>query len=174
MRLFFALWPSEQERAAALEQMKSLRLGVKARWVQPDNLHVTLAFLGEVDNGRLLEVLKIGASCEAQPFEFSLAKLEYWRKPQVLCLTCPNPPLALSQLAVDLAQKLRTSGFDLESRPYRPHLTLARKALPLGGNTPMTAPLRWQADRFVLVESSTGSRGPLYQVLQTWPLSVEP
>lgn len=172
MRLFFALWPSEQERAAAVAQMITLKQHIKARWVQPNNLHVTLAFLGEVEKNRLPEVLRAGASCQPQAFEFTLDKLDYWPKPQVLCFTCPNTPQPLAQLASDLANQLVTAGFELESRPYRPHLTLARKALQLPVDAAIATPIPWQANSFVLVESSTSSNGPHYEVLQTWPFAV--
>lgn len=172
MRLFFALWPSEQERAAVVAQMTTLKQHTKARWVQPNNLHVTLAFLGEVEKNRLPEVLRVGASCQSQPFEFTMDTLDYWRKPQVLCFTCPNTPRPLAQLASNLANLLVTAGFELESRPYRPHLTLARKALQLPEDAAIATPIQWQANTFVLVESSTGCNGPHYEVLQTWPFTV--
>lgn len=170
-RLFFALWPGEPVRKALAEAAASLKPKLAARWVRPDNLHITLAFLGDV------EAERVGAACEAADavaapgFVLRLDILEHWRRPQVLCLTPSATPPTLAQLAADLAGQLQAAGFALDQRPYRAHLTLARKAPPPPPGACLATPVLWQAGEFVLVESRRDGQGSAYGILKAWPLA---
>jgi 2'-5' RNA ligase len=75
-------------------------------------------------------------------------------------------PPAFAQLHGELAARLAAAGLPVEARPWRPHVTLARKAF--GARPPASfAPLRWQAGpAFALVRSLPGGRG--YETLQSF------
>ncbi len=78
-------------------------------------------------------------------------------------------PEPLAALVRSLRSALSARGFDPEQRPFRPHLTLARKVRlpPPAGSV---APQRWAAHEFSLVESITGPEGSRYERLSTWPM----
>jgi 2'-5' RNA ligase len=136
---------------------------------RPDQWHVTLEFLGPVPARRFEASHRAAAEVPAGPFEIVFDAIEYWRRPQVLCLTAREVPATLDGLVQDLRARLASHGFEPERRPYRPHLTLARKVSrpvePLAFE-----PLRWPVAEFTLVESVTDRSGSHYTPLAAWPL----
>ncbi len=168
-RLFFALWPDEPLRQALAERVAALVAPGTGRAQRPDQLHLTLEFMGSVPADRVPAVLEAAAEVRAEPFELMLDALEYWRRPQVLCLVAREIPPALGGLVQALRAELAARGFDTERRPYRAHLTLARKIARRPEFAP-TDPVRWPATDFVLVESITERTGSVYRPLATWPL----
>ena len=173
-RLFFALWPEARARSALQVLAASLRGRIEARWTRPENLHMTLAFLGNVEPERRQALSEAAGEVADQGFRLTLDRLEYWRKADVLCLTSSTPCEPLRELADGLAARLRAVGFTLEKRPFRAHLTLARKARRVPLDLPELTPLCWSASRFVLVESRLErGGGSAYAILQAWPLTAE-
>lgn len=171
-RLFFALWPEDSARLAAEAAIQRLRPLLAARWIRPENLHITLAFLGDVADERLGALLAAADSVQASGFTLSLDTLEYWRKPQILCLRPSTMPEPLQALADGLAGTLKTAGFALDGRPYRAHLTLARDAAYLPVNARLEQPILWPTGRFVLVASTQDRLGSRYAILREWPLQT--
>jgi 2'-5' RNA ligase len=170
-RLFFALWPGEPLRRALSERVAALVPPGTGRAQRPDQLHLTLEFMGSVPADRLPAIREAAAEVRAEPFEVVLDALEYWRRPQVLCLAARDVPPALAGLVQALRAGLAARGFETERRPYRAHLTLARKV----GRPPdlaPTDPVRWPATEFVLVESITERSGSVYRSLEAWPLQT--
>ncbi|HLB85992.1 MAG TPA: 2'-5' RNA ligase family protein, partial [Steroidobacteraceae bacterium] len=86
-RLFFALWPDATLRSNAAERVAALVPSGGGRPQRPDQLHVTLVFLGQVSEERLDNVRAVAVEVTGNPFTFALDRLEHWRKPGVLCLT---------------------------------------------------------------------------------------
>lgn len=170
-RLFFALWPGEPLRQALAERVAALVRPGAGRAQRPDQLHVTLEFMGSVPVVRLPDLVEAAAAVRAEPFELVLDALEYWRRPQVLCLVAHEIPAALAGLVQALRAGLAARGFDPERRPFRPHLTVARKVARPPDLAP-TDPCRWPATDFVLVESITERSGSLYRPLAAWPLQA--
>ncbi|MFZ4702439.1 MAG: RNA 2',3'-cyclic phosphodiesterase [Candidatus Methylumidiphilus sp.] len=172
-RLFFALWPENSVRDALKEIVRQLRPNITARWIEPENLHITLAFLGDVATGRLPDLAQAAetvSSLSSVCVDLSLDRVEHWRKPQVICLTPSTHSPVLGRLAANLSNNLRDRGFQLEARPYRAHVTLAHKAStpPMGFH--LEHPINWKSSYFVLVESAHDIRGSHYTPLQSWPL----
>lgn len=170
-RLFFALWPGESQRRALAARVAALVPPGAGRAQRPDQLHLTLEFMGSVPADRLPAIREAAAEVHAEPFELVLDSLEFWRRPQVLCLVAREIPPALAGLVQALRAGLAARGFDTERRPYRAHLTLARKV----GRPPdfaPTDPVRWAATDFALVESITERAGSIYRPLATWPLQA--
>jgi RNA 2',3'-cyclic 3'-phosphodiesterase len=173
-RLFFALWPDSKVKSELAAQISILRRNLAGRWIAPDQLHMTLAFLGPTPAVRLAELLDIAGSCRAASFPLNLEVLEFWRKPAILCLTPSRVPDDLWDLAESLGAKLKLAKFPWEARPYRPHLTIARKVSGevRDGNAPLPA-FHWQVDRFSLVESVAGGGGSSYRLRGSWILRGE-
>lgn len=134
-----------------------------------DNLHVTLVFLGAVEQERRVCAESVAAQVEVASFTLSFDRLGYWPRPRVVWSSPSDPPQPLAELVSTLNQELRGCGFSPESRPYRAHLTLARKV-----TSPLPdvahAPVDWPIDKFHLVQSETHPDGARYRVLKSWPL----
>lgn len=123
MRLFFAIPFSPEIRRVLLDAQDALRRQVhSANFTRPENLHLTLAFLGETP--RLREAARIAAGISAGPFPLTAGGTgrfgELW-----WVGVLPNP--ALEALASELRNALRNDGFPVEDRPFQPHITLARQ-----------------------------------------------
>jgi len=170
-RLFFALWPDATLRSNAAGRVAALVPPGGGRPQRPDQLHVTLVFLGRVSE-RLDNVRAVAVEVKGTAFTFALDCLEHWRKPGVLCLTASNVPPPLTSVVEQLRATLADRGLPTESRPYRPHLTLARKVGHFERPVEVE-PLLWRADAITLVESRTDREGSRYEPLASWPLEVE-
>ena len=168
-RLFFALWPGDPLRQALAARVAALVPPGTGRAQRPDQLHLTLEFMGSVPADRLQAIREAADEVRAEPFEVTLDALEYWRRPQVLCLVARETPPALAGLVQALRSGLAARGFDTERRPYRAHFTLARKVVRSPDLAP-TDPVPWPASDFALVESITERSGSIYRPLAAWPL----
>jgi 2'-5' RNA ligase len=170
-RLFFALWPSDEFRATLAPRIRALQPEGVGRPQRPDQWHVTLEFLGPVPESRVALARDAAAGVRARPCEVLLDAVEYWRRPEVLCLVAKVVPEALYGLVAQLREGLAARGFQPEARPFRAHLTLARKVInPV---SPVTfEPLRWPVADFALVESVTDRTGSVYTPLARWPLGA--
>ncbi len=165
-RLFFALWPDDTTRQRLLQLTGTLRLP-GAKRIRPENLHVTLAFLGNVDE-QLLPTLEEQAADIAVPgFILLFDKLDYWRRPGIVCLTSGKSVPEALQLAQGLSGICSGLGIKLDDREFRAHVTLARHVR--GKPDVRLEPLPWYADDFVLVESQTWPEGVQYTVLRRYP-----
>jgi 2'-5' RNA ligase len=100
---------------------------VRGKLVPAANLHLTLAFLGEVGDGRAARLPGIAERVEARAFDMTLDRVGSFAKARVAWAGCERPPAELITLQARLAGELAAAGFTLEERPFAPHLTLARK-----------------------------------------------
>ena len=166
-RLFFALWP-EKEALTSLTEMQQKFLGC-GRLVAPQNLHLTLSFLGAVPPSRFEQIFTLGDRFQGASFDLSLGQFGYWKKPQVLWLGVEHTPQPLSDLVAWLERELAGVGFAKESRPYRPHLTLLRK-VSKRPHFPEFSPISWSVHEFRLMHSTLSSQGAHYQTLRSWGL----
>ena len=167
-RLFFALWPDDRIRHALLH-WQTHNLSTAVRWQHRDDLHITLHFLGQVDDDRLEEIAAVGAEHQFVPFNLVLDEIDYWSRPRVFCATPSSVPAPLIELHTALGKGLESIGFAGESRPYRPHVTLARKVGADEAYGPLS-PLTWSVKALALVESRPGN-APHYHPLRRWSLA---
>ncbi|WP_374089039.1 RNA 2',3'-cyclic phosphodiesterase [Methylomicrobium lacus] len=163
-RLFFALWPDPETRAqcAAL----SAALKPAGRPVHPDNLHVTLVFLGSVDEATEAKLIDAAAAIRFAKVSINFDKLDYWRRPRIICLSGKAEDSAAALLVEQLNTIAAALEIPTDDRPYQAHVTLIRKANRLPTLT--FTPINWQADAFCLVESCSTPEGVAYRVLKTW------
>lgn len=167
-RLFFALWPGGKQRQM-LEEYFALLRGCGGRRVVPENLHITLAFLGSVDAPTRDCLEQAAAAIELPPFTLQLDQLGFWRRPRVIWLGSEQTPTELAGLAIELKKAMLGCGLEPDSRPFHTHLTLMRKAHrpPRENKVPE---LRWPVKSFALVASETRPEGASYQILKSWEL----
>ncbi len=130
-RLFIAFPFSEaiREKCLAL-QGRGKKQGLALRWCQPEQLHLTLVFLGNInaEEGREVEAILQAAAERFSPFELRISGLgafPNYRKPRVLWLGLSENP-CLMVLQQNLSEALVEFGIAREARPFHPHLSLGR------------------------------------------------
>jgi RNA 2',3'-cyclic 3'-phosphodiesterase len=186
MRLFVALELPPQVKAAAEDVLRELtRAGTDVRWVKPENLHVTLKFLGEVEAEKAAAVREamIGACAGCPPLALAVQGCGAFPSPQrptVVWLGLTGQVDELAGLATRMEQACEPLGFAPEGRTFQPHLTLGRlrrgRSSDKGpGERPLTQALvhlaTWQgpdfrAERVALMQSTLTPQGPIYKPLR--------
>jgi 2'-5' RNA ligase len=163
-RLFIALWPDPAVRALLSQWRDGHAWPKPASPVRTEQLHVTLHFLGNIARVRVPELAR-GLEVPFAPFELDFGHAELWHGGVAVLApdAVPEPLLALHGA---LGEALGRLELPLEQRPYRPHVTLARRAGPV--IAPIDGPpIRWQVDRYALMESKAGD-GTGYGVVQAY------
>jgi 2'-5' RNA ligase len=149
-----------------------------ARWVDPGNLHLTLRFIGEVDEGMASDIDAALARIRAPRFDVTLAGAGSFggERPRLLWIGIEeNKPLLELQERVETA--LRRAGVPPDTRRYSPHLTLARLKQPdlariqgyLAANALFRAP-PIPVERFSLIASYPTKSGAIYEDQADYPL----
>ena len=167
-RLFFALWPDTQVRRG-LEVIQSKLSCHRFKATHPEDMHVTLAFLGDVNTERKVCVEAAAGQIVAPKFNFTIDHLGFWSRPRILWCGPKETPAPLLTLVRDLQNGLKNCGFEPERRPYAVHVTLARKARAVRSRT-VDESLFWPVREFVLAASRMGGAPPRYEVLRRWAL----
>lgn len=135
-RVFLAIELGDAARTLLADQIHRLARELpSARWVQPESLHLTLAFLGEIDDEQLSAAKAASASAarSAAPFQLEVAGLGSFgpaRAPRVIWAGVRGDLQALQHVQQRLARELEQRGFPREERMFSPHLTLARLRQP--------------------------------------------
>ena len=182
VRLFFCVPLPEEAKAALVEQLRGLQReagGAPLSWTKPEQLHFTLAFLGEQPEEAVPRLVRAAEPCAGlRPFELSLRAAGGFpnaRRPHVLWLGVGEGAAELQSLAAQLQAGLRSAGFALEDRPFRAHLTIAR--VKPGGErgaaraleaAPKGEVARTRVDRLLLMQSKLSPQGAKHTVLHAW------
>ncbi len=134
MRIFIALDIPGKIRARLAEYVeRACQYAPEARWARVEGLHLTLKFVGHVDEAKVAAISKALAGVNAAPFEITFAKIGFFptpRSPRVFWIGVEGGE-ELPQLAAAIENKLEKLGIAREEREFSPHLTLARE-----GSTP--------------------------------------
>ena len=184
MRLFVALEiPSEvRENLAAL--LKTLRaVSPQTRWVRPENLHVTLKFIGEVPETKLAAIRSaLGSVRTDRAITLDFRRLGFFpndKHPRVFWAGIEASP-NLKTLAADIDNGTEKPGIPSEQRTFSPHLTLARFEPP-GLPEKLRSVIRENAARdfgtlrtnqFHLIESKLKPSGAEYTTLESFPFAA--
>jgi RNA 2',3'-cyclic 3'-phosphodiesterase len=168
LRLFFALWPDDRARAKLTAYARATHERTGGRIMRPEGLHITLAFLGDVDAARLDALRDIAGSVAVQPFDWTLDEAGYWNHNRIVWVGATAVPVQLGTLVADLRAALKTADFVFDAKPFVPHTTLIRKGAP-PRELPALAPIPWHVTRFVLVRSVLGEQGSRYEIAGSWP-----
>jgi 2'-5' RNA ligase len=185
VRLFVALGISSAIRERFTGLTKGLRAqdakssAKKPRWVRPENLHVTLKFIGETSPERLDAIGTVLAEVHsAESAELRFRGLGFFpdaRRPRVLWARIDASP-GLTSLAGDIDQRLAKLGFPVERRAFTPHLTLAR-CEPSAISAELRAAMEREAacdfgvlrtSEFRLIESKLKPTGAEYTTLKSF------
>jgi 2'-5' RNA ligase len=163
-RLFVTLWPGDPVRAALRAYRDSWQWPGTAAAVPGAKLHLTLHFLGSQPRA-LLPALEQALAVPFTPFDLAFGTPEVWSHGAAV-LAPSVTPQALLDLHAALGRALQSVGIPLEARPFRPHVTLGRRAR---GAMPPAAPaqIAWPVTGYALVASQPGHGG--YTVLRSYP-----
>lgn len=189
MRLFTAIELGDEVRTRARMLLDELRARAhraaphaKLTWVSPDRMHLTLRFIGEVDETQGAKI--IGALREAlalAPFTVrweGLGAFPPRGAPRVLWVGVASGRDALIDAEDQVSARLETLGISREDRPYSPHLTLARVREPAGLKAgPLFEKLdgslgETRVEAVTLFQSHLSPKGPSYVTLQQTRLSA--
>ncbi len=164
MRLFFALWPDGETVRQIEAARRSLTIEGGGRLVSAHNLHLTLAFVGEISDAQLAPLRRIGGAVRAPRFVLICDHIEYWPQPRAIVAAVRNAPAEL----FDLSARLRRA-IGLRQEPLQAHVTLARKVAQ-APVLPAMSPIAWRATHFSLIRSQTGGVESSYTVVDTWSI----
>ena len=183
IRTFIAVPLGDEVSRNAIRLIERLRQpndGIK--WVPTDNLHLTLKFLGEVENTEVPAVCAVlhDVCASRDPFELRFAGtggLPSVERPRVLIAGIDDPTESLTEIVSDLERDFAELGFKRESRDYTPHLTLGRTK---GGSRRPNPEVmdrllseqhveigQMVVDSVQVIASFLDKSGPTYQVMNT-------
>ncbi|KPP98019.1 RNA 2',3'-cyclic phosphodiesterase [Marinobacter sp. HL-58] len=175
LRLFFGLEIPQAIKQRLLQIQQPV---AGARWQRADQLHLTLAFLGSVDAGRLPVVCDAARNLPVEPFELTVCGIGCFGAPDrpknLWAGVQPKEDLVRLHCALD--QGLAQSGLAGERRRFHPHITLSRFKKGAG---PVTELLQspeqlvvgsFAVDRFALFQSVRGEQGSVYQIIERFTM----
>jgi len=166
-RVFFALWPDEAVRRALQQAGRALHLQLSGRLTRAPSIHMTLLFLGEVEEARLDALRGCASSVKPGSFSMSLDRAACWRHNRIAWVGPTVTPPALEDAVTRLRAAVGQAGFDFDRKPFAPHVTLVRNA----ACRPMEeaiAPIEWAVSGFVLVRSRLDASGSHYETIGSW------
>jgi 2'-5' RNA ligase len=185
IRTFLALDLNDATRQRLVRAVADLPVGeAKIRWVEAENLHVTVKFLGEVGDADVANVCRVvaGAAGLVEPFDFQVRGIQavpargnlsmFWAG-----VADPDGRMAAMFEVVEAA--LEELGFSREQREFRPHVTLgrvkyARDARPLRAAASRQAEAGFgcvAADEIVVYSSQLTPDGPIYAPMGRGPFA---
>lgn len=141
--------------------------GFKGRAVARENIHLTLAFLGEADPAKAIAAAK---RVRGARHELPIEEARFWKKNQIVWVGPREKPAPLAALVTALHLELYRDQFILDRRPFAAHVTLLRKA-PDPEQMPPPPGVTWPVREVVLVGSRISSRGSTYEPIERFPLS---
>lgn len=193
MRAFIALEVAPAVKQAAGQVIGALKpTGADVKWVRPENLHLTLKFLGEVDLGLVPGIVAaLKGACQGRPpLGLRLEGVGAFPKPSrpnVIWLGLAGAVDRAAELANAIERAVAPLGFEPEGRAFKPHLTIGRvrrgrgkKKIPAADTTelaralagqPGPEPLEFTADTVSLIESTLKPTGALYTPVHQITLS---
>ncbi len=169
-RLFFALWPDHQVRKQLSEVYENVdELAGQGRPLMPSNLHMTLHFLGNIPLSKVDCFINQAEKIQLPSFDLEINRLGYFKKPKISWLGPISFPKALLQLQFSLGENIKLCGFQAESRPFQPHVTMARKIRQLVLSDQIK-PVHWEVNKFALIKSISLETSVEYQLKASFPL----
>ena len=181
MRLFCGLALAYETRRNLELMLQHLRPAAAIHWSPPENWHITTKFIGEQPESELPRIIDALSDLPSPgPLEVTVAGLGWFPNPHQprFLFAGIQAPAGLAELAHQADQRLAQVGVPQETKPYMPHLTLARIKPPHDlaalRRTIASLPLadfgRFVAAKHLLYQSKMGPGGSQYTVLAEFPL----
>lgn len=141
--------------------------------VPPENLHLTLRFLGQSSEAQARQLWTLLSQVTLPAFSVRLNELLCWPGPRVLCLAGVITDPGLQRLDALLSQAATQAGYPPAQHPLHPHLTLARGAKQLPQLSVTVPALQVQPAALHLYQSISTPAGVRYPVLASLPLLAD-
>lgn len=171
IRAFFALVPDDPVRLAFLALARDVARRSRGRSISGEHVHLTLAFLGDVPVEGLDTIRAIGDRMPRTGASLAFDTLGAWRASGVAWVAPSVLPPALATLHAKLHAALTEAGFALENRPFRPHVTLARRCVQPHPRQ-QSSPIHWAVRKMSLIGSELRPDGPVHTTIAEWTLDV--
>jgi 2'-5' RNA ligase len=169
-RLFFALDPPEEVRVALAAVIAGMPPGpsARARRVPAARLHLTLAFLGEMNHRQLEAARAVGGRIAVPGFDLVVDGVGHFADSRVAWLGPAVTPSGLTRLKAELDRELLRFGLPVGQAAFCPHVTALRNVV----DQPDVMPFRieWPVRSFVLMRSPRDASAPCYEPLNCWRL----
>jgi len=183
IRLFIALnIPDELRKYLKGFQSRLKHCPGRISWVRPDNVHITLKFLGDTEKERINSLVEALSELSSAIMAFrlrsnGLGAFPSRKSPRNLWLGI-DESVELAALKEGLEEALSQAGFEKDNKPFRPHLTLCRlrskeasKAMgSMALDIKAEKKVAFDVDRFVLYKSILGPHGASYDIIREFPL----
>ncbi len=167
MRLFFALWPDDAVRLQLAHWSRELRAACGGRPTRKENLHLTLAFLGSVDDERVAEVERAANEVAPRVVSLVLDLAGYWKHNRIAWAGASTVPAGLDAFVAELRSALARAHIAFDPKGFVSHVTLLREAREPEA-MPALDPIEWQLDGFALVQSVALPKGSRYEIRKSW------
>jgi 2'-5' RNA ligase len=175
-RLFVAIRPPEDIRDLLIDAMGD---SPELRWVQDENLHLTLRFIGEVEGPLADDIALALTRVRSKPFELRVSGVGMFEQRNGGALWAGVQPKApVAALATKVERACVAAGLEPERRAFHPHVTLARwnrreamAAQAFLERNRALASEPFAVERFILYESRLSRHGPHYEEVADYPLA---
>lgn len=163
MRCFVAAWPDHATRQSFEQLLATLRTQVPAaRSMQARNMHLTLAFIGELDSAAAIRLAPSVDDLALPPFDWTLDCLGWFPRARVAWAGGPtNGALEASVNAV--RAQLDALGVAYDRKSFVAHVTLFRDVRAFACSGPLLDPIPWRTEHIALYAAARDERGPVYQ-----------
>jgi RNA 2',3'-cyclic 3'-phosphodiesterase len=186
-RTFLALELPDAVKSTLRRQIERLGRAIpEIHWVNPESLHLTLAFLGEIDDAQLMAASESAAATARAHASFTLrldglGTFGSAQAPRVVWVGLAGDKTRLMQVHATVADELAARGFTREQRPFAPHLTLARIKKPLSDaalavltrlQSEPPSQMTWRVDAISVMKSELLRPAARYTALSRSPLRL--
>ena len=184
IRSFIAIELSSLIKSKIEEIQNKLKSSTSSvRWVRPEGIHLTLKFLGNIEEEKISEISDVVTQCTSDITSFpltvrTLGSFPNEKNPKVIWVAASDDSGNLSKLQQTLENRLSRVGFKVEKRTFSPHLTLGRLKSPKGkreliNNLADYKQLEcgtFKAQEVCLFKSELKPSGAIYTKLKVFPL----
>jgi 2'-5' RNA ligase len=164
MRVFFALVPDSATRASLGVLARDVAVRTGGRAIVDPNIHLTLAFVGNVGIDRIDVLRDVVDALPREEFVLVLDCVGTFRHSEIAWIAPSQVPAALTELQSRIVAVLAKNDFRIEDRPFHAHVTLARRCTRHIAKA-RSIPIEWRVDRVALLASIAGNRGVCYREL---------
>lgn len=184
-RVFIASSLNEEAKNLIKDIQSNIKkLNCQIKWVKPENVHLTLKFLGNIESDRIDELKKLVQSTSKMTQSiksdlFNLGAFPNSQKPKILWVGLSDNESKIAQLAETIETSLSTIGFSKEKRSFKPHVTIGRvrsfkNIKPLSETISQFSvknAVAQNIDNITIYKSTLTPTGPIYEVLKKFELA---
>ena len=164
LRVFFALVPDSATQASLGVLARDVAVRTGGRAIVDPNIHLTLAFVGEIDIDRIDVLREMVDALPREAFVLMLDCVGTFRHSEIAWIAPSQVPATLSELQSRIVAALAKDDFRIEERPFHAHVTLARHCRRNIAKA-RSIPIEWRVGRIALLASIAGNGGVCYREL---------